>query len=285
MNLAEMCSEMARPPTRTAASAHCDKVSTEARASRCGFVPRCSTRHQISGSRRRLRVWSPAATSSPGHCATAGCAPARRRRRRVCDAAVLRPRRMETRDGVFNAVAMSGYSRRLGRLLDAGRFPLVLGGDCSIVLGAALALNRPGRYGLAFLDGHSDFRHLGNSPRVGAAAGEDLALVTGRGQADLTDLDGPAAVCAGRGRGRAWHPRQRWALAELHGLGVPVWEVARLRADGPATATSAALRHLERDGVDGLWLHLDADILDPAVLPAVDSPDPGGLGHDELAAC
>ena len=191
---------------------------------------------------------------------------------------------METRDGVFNAVAMSGYSRRLGRLLDAGRFPLVLGGDCSIVLGAALALNRPGRYGLAFLDGHSDFRHLGNSPRVGAAAGEDLALVTGRGQADLTDLDGPAAVCAGRGRGRAWHPRQRWALAELHGLGVPVWEVARLRADGPATATSAALRHLERDGVDGLWLHLDPDILDPAVLPAVDSPDPGGLGHDELAA-
>ena len=74
------------------------------------------------------------------------------------------------------------------------------------------------------------------------------------------------------------------ALAELHGLGVPVWEVARLRADGPATATSAALRHLERDGVDGFWLHLDADILDPAVLPAVDSPDPGGLGHDELAA-
>src|SRR5262249_35864085 len=31
-------------------------------------------------------------------------------------------------------------------------------------------------------------------------------------------------------------------------------------------------------------LHLDADILDPAIMPAVDSPDPGGLGHDELAA-
>src|SRR5215471_21453906 len=52
-------------------------------------------------------------------------------------------------DGVFNAAAMSGYSRRLagrlGQLLDAGRFPLGLGGDCSIVLGAALALNRCGR--------------------------------------------------------------------------------------------------------------------------------------------
>jgi arginase len=97
-------------------------------------------------------------------------------------------------DGVFNAAAMAGYTRRLadrlGELLDAGRFPLVLGGDCSILLGAALALNRRGRYGLAFLDGHSDFRHLGNARAVGAAAGEDLALVTGRGQDDLTDLDG-----------------------------------------------------------------------------------------------
>jgi arginase len=51
-------------------------------------------------------------------------------------------------------------------------------------------LRRRGRYGLAFIDGHSDFRHVGNSAGVGAAAGEDLVLVTGRGQSDLTDLDG-----------------------------------------------------------------------------------------------
>jgi arginase len=56
--------------------------------------------------------------------------------------------------------------------------------------GSTLALRRIGRYGLAFIDGHSDFRHVGNSAGVGAAAGEDLALVTERGQSDLTDLDG-----------------------------------------------------------------------------------------------
>src|SRR5215218_4002946 len=53
-------------------------------------------------------------------------------------------------DGVFNAAAMAAYSRRLadrlGDLFDAERFPLVLGGDCSILLGAVLALNRRGRY-------------------------------------------------------------------------------------------------------------------------------------------
>jgi arginase len=190
--------------------------------------------------------------------------------------------------GVFNAAAIAAYSRRLadrlGGLLDAGRFPLVLGGDCSILLGAALALNRRGRYGLAFVDGHSDFRHPGNAPHVGAAAGEDLALATGRGQADLTDIegrrpylrDGDVAVLGVRDGDEA--------LAELRGLALPLWEVARLRGDGPARAAGAALAHLERDGLDGFWVHLDADVLDPGVMPAVDSPDPGGIGHEELVA-
>jgi arginase len=40
-------------------------------------------------------------------------------------------------------------------------------------------------FGLAFIDGHSDFRHLGNSEFVGSAAGEDLAIVTGRGDAGI----------------------------------------------------------------------------------------------------
>ncbi|MDQ3787611.1 MAG: arginase family protein [Actinomycetota bacterium] len=189
-------------------------------------------------------------------------------------------------DGVFNAAAIAAYSRtladRIGALLDADRFPVVLGGDCSILLGAALAMNRRGRYGLAFMDGHSDFRHLGNSPRVGAAAGEDLALVTGRGQADLTDLEGRRPYVRDEDVAVLGIRDEDEALGELRALGVPVWEVTRLRVDGPAAAASAALRHLERGGIDGFWLHLDADILDPAVMPAVDSPDPGGLDHDEL---
>jgi arginase len=78
----------------------------------------------------------------------------------------------------------------LGQLLDERLFPLVLGGDCSTLLGNMLALRKRGRFGLAFLDGHLDFRHPGNSEAVGAAAGEDLALVTGRGAPELSDPDG-----------------------------------------------------------------------------------------------
>jgi arginase len=34
--------------------------------------------------------------------------------------------------------------------------------------------------------------------------------------------------------------------------------------------------------VGGFWIHVDADVLDPTVLPAVDSPEPGGLTLEEL---
>jgi arginase len=59
-----------------------------------------------------------------------------------------------------------------------GRFPIVLGGDCSIVLGPLLALRRRGRYGLAFIDCHADFLHPYEP--IGEVASLELALATGR---------------------------------------------------------------------------------------------------------
>ena len=44
------------------------------------------------------------------------------------------------------------------------------------------------------------------------------------------------------------------------------------------------LERLESPELDGFWLHLDADVLDPTVMPAVDSPDPDGLTVAELTA-
>jgi arginase len=38
-----------------------------------------------------------------------------------------------------------------------------------------------------------------------------------------------------------------------------------------------------RPDLDGFWIHLDADVLDPADMPAVDSPEPNGLRLDQVA--
>ncbi|MFB7368717.1 arginase family protein [Streptomyces sp. NPDC056222] len=192
-------------------------------------------------------------------------------------------------DGVFNAAALATYTRTLADRIEghvrAGDFPLVLGGDCSIQLGASLALRRLGRYGLAAIDASPDFRHTGNSDRVGAAGGEELALATGRGQRDLTDLEGLGPYLREEdarlfGIRDAYHDDPE--LVDLRALKVPVVTVSDLRAWDPAELAAATVTAFETPALDGFWVHLDADVLDPSVMPAVDSPDPDGLLPDEL---
>ncbi|SDN28015.1 arginase [Streptomyces sp. cf386] len=192
-------------------------------------------------------------------------------------------------DGVFNAGAIAAYTRRLADRIEhhvrAGDFPVVLGGDCSINLGAALALRRIGRYGLAVVDASPDFRHPGNSERVGAAGGEEVALATGRGQEDLTDLEGLKPYLRDedvRYFGiRDYFEEDR---AELADLKIPVVTVGDLREWGAEALASVTRQAFEIPQLDGFWVHLDADVLDPSVMPAVDSPDPEGLTPDELVA-
>ncbi|MFF3619133.1 arginase family protein [Streptomyces sp. NPDC002467] len=194
-------------------------------------------------------------------------------------------------DGVFNAAALATYTVRLADRIEhhvsAGEFAVVLGGDCSIQLGAALALRRLGRYGLASVDASPDFRNLENSDRIGAAGGEELALATGRGQSDLTDLEGLRPYLRDEDV-RALGTRDVYAddpeIAQLRQLKIPVVTVSELRAWGPRELGSATAVSLENQALDGFWVHLDADVLDPTVMPAVDSPDPDGLLPDELTA-
>jgi arginase len=93
--------------------------------------------------------------------------------------------------GVLNAPQVAAYAVALadtiGSVLGAGDVPLVLGGDCSVLLGGALALRRRGGGGLLFLDGHADFYQPSAEP-LGEAASMDLALATGHGPPAVGDL-------------------------------------------------------------------------------------------------
>lgn len=188
--------------------------------------------------------------------------------------------------GVRNGDAIAEYSIRLAArvagILDQGGFPLVLGGDCSILIGNALALADRGRHGLVFIDGHSDFRHAGNAEFVGAAAGEDLAIVTGRGGA-LSSLGGHARYFDDHDTVVVGIREEDEYLDELRGLGISLHLANQMRGRSHETATSV-LKQLERSGADGFWIHLDVDVLDAGIMPAVDSPDADGLHWDDLVA-
>ena len=175
----------------------------------------------------------------------------------------------------------------VGAVLDEGAFPIVLGGDCSILLGITLALRRRGRYGLLFLDGHADFYQPEAEP-TGEAASMELALVTGRGPGLVTDLEGrgpllrdeDVVVFGFRDADHAAAEGSRPLAPTIHAM-----DLSSVRERGAGPAARAALAHLERiGGPAGFWVHLDVDVLDDAIMPAVDYHLPDGLTWEELIA-
>ncbi len=192
-------------------------------------------------------------------------------------------------DGVAQAADIARFTIRLadriGAIVAAGEFPVVLGGDCSVALGSGLAMkrlanDRGGRVGLVWVDAHSDFRHPGNAQVVGAAAGEALALVTGRGQGDLAGIEQRRPYVRDNDVVLIGMRTTDEYRMDLQAGGFNVRTAQDVRAYG-ANRTALWARSLLEECF-GYWVHLDADVLDPSVMPAVDAPTPGGIAYPEL---
>lgn len=174
----------------------------------------------------------------------------------------------------------------IGTVVDDDGFPVVFGGDCSILLGNLLALRRRGRYGLLFIDGHADFYQPEAEP-AGEAASMDLALATGRGPGVVANIEGRGPLV--RDEDVVVFGRRDAADAEQHGsqriedTSIRMIDLAAVRGMGAEAAAANAVEHLSKSALDGFWIHLDADVLDDAIMPAVDYRMPDGLRWDELA--
>jgi arginase len=192
---------------------------------------------------------------------------------------------------VRNPDAIAAYSVELADavepLLNQPAFLLVLGGDCSIFIGTALAMRRAGRFGVIYIDGHSDCQ----SPEVsqtGGVAGMPLAIATGRGVRMLSDLEGRRPYLADEDVVvlglRDLFDVIGTGDKTIAGTQIRVRDLGDIRSSTPERVATDALVSLTSRRVDGVWVHLDVDVLDPQIMPAVDSPDPGGLFADELTA-
>ncbi|MGH7465671.1 MAG: arginase family protein, partial [Longimicrobiales bacterium] len=146
------------------------------------------------------------------------------------------------------------------------------------------AKRHAGAVGLIYIDGHADFATPAESA-TGSAASMCLALALGRGDSPLARLDGAAPLVRGEdvvliGRRDEGEPYGHDALAVSGILDLPD---AALSQRGAEAVASAALERVARDDLAGFWIHVDADVLDPRVMPAVDSPEPGGPDIERLA--
>jgi arginase len=188
----------------------------------------------------------------------------------------------------LNARAIAQWSPTLAdaveQVLVAGEFPVVLGGDCSILLGSTLALKRRGRYGLLFIDGHADFYQPDLNPN-GEAASMELAFATGHGPALLTDFEGHRPlVRADDAFIFGFRDAHEQALYNCQPLpaNLRAFDLATVRNLGVERAAQAAVEHVTRDGVEGFFVHVDADVLNDDIMPAVDYRLPDGFHWDEL---
>jgi arginase len=172
-------------------------------------------------------------------------------------------------------------------VLHDGAVPLVIGGECPLLLGC-LAASRAarGRIGLLFVDGHED-AWPPSASTTGEAADMELGFALGltqpRGIETLTSL----LPLVGAEDVVVLGPRDRDDLVRsqipLVGSEVVFRDDGLLRRDLQQGEIVRLLDQL-RSGTPNWWFHLDLDVLATGALAAVRYPQPGGLQWDELSA-
>lgn len=174
-----------------------------------------------------------------------------------------------------------------------GEVPLVVAGDCPVLLAPLIAAKARGGGGLVFIDGHEDAWDPQVTPtgeasdcEIGLALGlfrgpnglaglpclrpEHLVVLGPRDQEEIADAGQPSIR---DGVARYVSGAELAAQPESH----TYVEAADLVAGGAGTAEA------------GWWCHVDLDVLATESLSAVDYPQPGGLSWTQLerltAAC
>jgi agmatinase len=145
-------------------------------------------------------------------------------------------------------------------VFDQGKIPVMLGGEHSITLGAVrAAVKRYPKLSVLHLDAHADMRaSYQGTPYSHACIGRRMLELCPVVQAGIRSMSVEEAAFLRKGT-------------------VPVFSAAAIRKD--RTWVSKALRSLSKD----VYISVDLDALDPSVMPATGTPEPGGmLWHDVL---
>jgi arginase len=148
--------------------------------------------------------------------------------------------------------------------------PIVYSGDCVSAIGVLAGLQRRGvDPTLLWFDAHGDF-HTWETTQSGFLGGMPLAMLTGRGEQTVAE-----------GTGQRSLPDAQIVLVDARDL--DPGEDDAVAASDMRVVTVDDVPSLELEGP--LYVHVDVDVVDPADLPAINYPAPGGpsLGAMEAA--
>ena len=192
-----------------------------------------------------------------------------------------------SRDPVTGVIAFNELARASASLCKAvsvtlaeGDRPLVVGGDCTLLLGAIAGARRhANEIAMWFIDGHADYLD-GATSETGEAADMELAILTGTEPAGLCDLTPPAPMLSVENVVLLGHRPPELAADVAGELERVPADLARLSAweVSERGAARVAAEWQERLAATGaVWLHLDLDALDENELGSVTYSQPEGL--------
>ena len=190
---------------------------------------------------------------------------------------------------VLNPNAIREFSLTLGKVVSdtvsKRRFPFVLGGDCSILIGIMPALKAIGDYGLIFMDAHADFYQPDKSI-TGELADMDLAIVTGRGPEVLTNINNlqpyvkdENVIHIGQ---RDWEQTKTYGSQDIRETSIKCHSLSEIEKNGMDATAIEVLKWINTSKTEGFWIHFDTDVLSDEVNPAVDYRLPGGLQFGQV---
>jgi arginase len=168
----------------------------------------------------------------------------------------------------------------VGRAVEQGSLPLVLGGDHSVSLGTLGGLaSKRGPGGVLWVDAHGDLNRPDTSPS-GNVHGMPLAAALGlAGTGFESDAWPLPAVEPGRAAivgARALDDGERELI---HELGIRVFTMSEVDRLGMEAVIHEALDVIAGPGF--VHVSLDLDALDPEIAPGVGTPVRGGLSYRE----
>ena len=170
----------------------------------------------------------------------------------------------------------------VGRVAD-GKV-LLVGGECSGTVGSLAGLGKvfPGKPGMLWLDSHGDFNTPESSPS-GYIGGMCLAMACGRGPKLSNVIEAARPVLTEE---RLVHVGSRALddpeVVAFNSSPAKLFTSQHVKSRGAGEVAPEAARHLANRS-DWIVCHLDVDVVDPSIIPAVSYPAPGGLGLDEVA--
>ena len=165
--------------------------------------------------------------------------------------------------------------------IQTGNFPLVIGGDHSLSIGSVRGAARNRKLGVIWLDAHADFNTAETTPS-GNIHGMSLAILCGLGDKSLVQLwDEPVPVIDPRKIAIVGaRDLDEGEKVNLQNAGAMVQGMEQIDRYGMVACLEKAIDRISRD-VDGIYLSLDLDSLDPEHAPGVGTPVPAGLTQRE----